>query len=129
MSKLPRIRSHYNWVTSCVHRYMGRHPRRNRRIVFGSLWRTSIAWGFLQKGTKINSLNKLCRKYNTDVLVGCKTQADWHQATDKQQFQDLIGVGMENRSMVAYNVNKGMQRNQHDGCAVMAIGRFSSEVS
>ncbi len=36
---------------------------------------------------------------------------------------------MENRSMVAYNVNKRMQRNQHGGCAMMAIGQFSSEVS
>ncbi len=87
--------------------------------------------GFFTKGTKINSLNKLCRKYNTDVLAGCKTQADWHQATDKQQFWNLIGVGMENRRVVAYNVNnnKRMQRNQHGGCAMMAIGQFSSEVS
>ncbi len=36
---------------------------------------------------------------------------------------------MENRSVVAYNVNKHMQRNQHGRCAMMAIGRFSSEVS
>jgi hypothetical protein len=85
--------------------------------------------GFFTKGTKINSLNKLCRKYNTDVLAGCETQADWRQATDEQQFRNLIGVGMENRSVVAYNVNECMQRNQHGGCAMMAIGQFSSEVS
>jgi hypothetical protein len=85
--------------------------------------------GVFTKGTKINSLNKLCRRYNTDVLAGCETQADWCQATDEQQFRNLIGVGMENRSVVAYNVNKRMQRNQHGGCAMMAIGRFSSEVS
>ena len=36
---------------------------------------------------------------------------------------------MENRSMVTYNVNERMQQNQHGGCAMMAIGRFSSEVS
>jgi hypothetical protein len=36
---------------------------------------------------------------------------------------------MENRSVVAYNVNERMQRIQHGGCAMMAIGRFSSEVS
>ena len=85
--------------------------------------------GVFTKGTKINSLNKLCRKYNTDVLAGCKTQADWRQATDEQQLRNLIGVGMENRSVVAYNFNKCMQRNQHGGCAMMAIERFSSEVS
>jgi hypothetical protein len=84
--------------------------------------------GVFTKGTKINSLNKLCRRFNTDVLAGCKTQADWHQATDEQQFWNLIGVGMENRSVVAYNVNEHMQRNQH-GRAMMAIGQFSSEVS
>ena len=85
--------------------------------------------GVFTKDTKIKSLNKLCRRYNADVLAGCETQADWRQATDKQQFRNLIGVGMENRSVVAYNVNKRMQRNQHDGCAMMAIGKFSSEVS
>jgi len=42
--------------------------------------------GFFTKGTKINSLNKLCRKYNTGILAGCKAQADWRQATDEQQF-------------------------------------------
>ncbi len=31
--------------------------------------------------------------------------------------------------MVVYNVNMHMQRNQHGGCAMMAIGRFFSEVS
>ena len=36
---------------------------------------------------------------------------------------------MENRSVVAYNVNECMQRNQHGGHAMMAIGRFSSEFS
>jgi hypothetical protein len=36
---------------------------------------------------------------------------------------------MENRSVVAYNVNERMQRNQHGGCARMAIRQFSSEVS
>jgi hypothetical protein len=86
-------------------------------------------FGGFTKDTKINSLNKLCRKYNTDVLAGCETQADWRQATDEQQFRNLIGVGMENRSVVTYNVNERMQRNQHGGCAMMAIGRFSSEVS
>jgi hypothetical protein len=30
-------------------------------------------------------------------------------------------VGMENRSVVAYNVNERMQQNQHGGCAMMAI--------
>jgi hypothetical protein len=68
--------------------------------------------GVFTKGTKINSLNKLCRKYNTDVLAGCETQVDWRQATNEQQFWNLIGVGMENRSVVAYNVNECMQRNQ-----------------
>ncbi len=85
--------------------------------------------GVFTKDTKINSLKKLCRKYNTDVLAGCKTQVDWRQAMDEQQFQNLIGVGMKNRSVIAYNVNECMQRNQHGGCAMMAIGRFSSEVS
>jgi hypothetical protein len=32
--------------------------------------------GIFTKGTKINSLNKLCRQFNVDILAGCKTQAD-----------------------------------------------------
>ena len=67
--------------------------------------------GVFVKGTKINSLNKLCRQFNTDILAGRKTQTDWHQDTDKQQFRNLIGVGMENRSMVAYNINEWIQHN------------------
>ena len=78
--------------------------------------------GVFTKGTKINSLNKLCRRFNTNVLAGCETQADWRQATDEQQFWNLIGVGMENRSLVTYNVNKHMQQNQHGGCTMMAMG-------
>ncbi len=79
-------------------------------------------------GTMINSLNKLCWQLNTDILAGCKTQADWHQASEEQQFRNVIGVGMESSSIVAYNINKRMQQNQHGWCAMMAMGRFSAEV-
>jgi len=84
--------------------------------------------GIFTKGTTINSLNKLSRQFNTDILAGCETQADWRQATDEQQFRNIIGVGMETRSIVAYNINERMQRNQHGSCAMMAMGRFSAEV-
>ncbi len=60
------------------------------------------------KGTKINSLNKLCHQFNTDILAGCKTLADWRQASKKQQFRNVIGMGMETRSIVAHNVNERM---------------------
>jgi hypothetical protein len=84
--------------------------------------------GIFTKGTKINSLNKLCQQFNTDMLAGCKTQADWHQATKEQQFRNIIGVGMETRSVVSHNINKWMQCNQHGGCAIMAMGCLSAEV-
>jgi hypothetical protein len=42
--------------------------------------------GFFTNGVKINALNKLCCKFKTDILAGCKTQADWRQATNEQQF-------------------------------------------
>jgi hypothetical protein len=35
---------------------------------------------------------------------------------------------METRSIVAYNINKRMQQNQHSGCTMVAMGRFSAEV-
>jgi hypothetical protein len=84
--------------------------------------------GIFTKGTKINSLNKLCRQFNTNILEGCKTQADWCQASEEQQFRNVIGVGMETRSIVAYNINERMQQNQHGGCTMMAMGCFSAEV-
>ncbi len=87
-----------------------------------------ISLGLLTKGAKINKLNKLCRQFNTNILAGCETQAEWRQASKEQQFRNIIGVGMETWSIVAHNINEQMQRNQHDGCTMMAIGCFSAEV-
>ncbi len=84
--------------------------------------------GIFTKGTKINSLNKICRQFNTNILAGYKTQADWGQASKEQQFRNVIGVGMETRSIVTHNVNEWMERNQYGGCAMMALGCFSAEV-
>jgi hypothetical protein len=84
--------------------------------------------GFFTNGVKINTLNKQCRKFKTDILAGCKMQADWRQATNEQQFLNIISVGMETRSIVAHNINERMQQNQHGGCAMMVMGSFSAEV-
>jgi hypothetical protein len=84
--------------------------------------------GIFTNGTKINSLNKLYWQFNTDFLAGCKTQADWRQASEEQQFRNVIGIGMESRSVVAYNINERMQQNLYGGCAMMAMGCFSAEV-
>ncbi len=53
--------------------------------------------GVFTNGTKINALNKICREFKADVLAGCKTQADWQQATEteEQQFKNILGVGMD----------------------------------
>jgi hypothetical protein len=84
--------------------------------------------GVFTKGTKINCLNKLCHQFNTNILAGCETQADWCQASEEQQFRNVIGMGMETRSIVAHNVNEQMHRNQYGRCAMMAMGCFSAEV-
>ncbi len=55
---------------------------------------------------KIKKLSKLCRQFNTEIVAGCETQVDWCQATNEQQFRNVIGVGMETRSIVAHNVNE-----------------------
>ena len=55
-------------------------------------------------------------------------QADWRQATDEQQFRNIIGIGMDTKSVVAHNINEHMKRNQHGGCAMMAMGWVSAEV-
>jgi hypothetical protein len=84
--------------------------------------------GVFTNGTKINALNKICREFKADDLAGCETWADWRQATEEQQFKNILGVGMDTRSIVVHNINKQMQRNQHGGCAMMAMGHFSAEV-
>jgi hypothetical protein len=84
--------------------------------------------GIFTKDIKINSLSKLCQQFNTNILAGCKTQADWRQATKEQQFRNIIGIGMETWSVVSHNINKRMQGKQHGGCAIMEIGSFSAEV-
>jgi hypothetical protein len=61
-------------------------------------------------------------------LAGCKTQADWRQATKEQQFRNIIGIGMETWSVISQNINEWMKRNQHGGCAMMPMGRFSAKV-
>jgi hypothetical protein len=35
---------------------------------------------------------------------------------------------MDTWSIVEHNINVRMQQNQHGGCAMMAMGRFSAEV-
>jgi hypothetical protein len=84
--------------------------------------------GVFTNEVKIIALNKLWRKFNTDTLAGCEMQADWRQATNEQQFRNIIGIGMDTKSIVAHNINERMKRNQHGGCAMMAMARFSAEV-
>ena len=112
------------WRRTAYGKALGAKPDNCVRVVmenFNSL-------GVFTNGVKINALNKLCRKFNSDILAGCETQVDWHQATDEQQFRNIIGIGMDTRSVVAHNINERMKRNQHGGCAMMAMGRFSAEV-
>ncbi len=71
----------YGWATSTK-------PDSCVWVIFGNF----ISLGVFKKGTKINSLNKLYRQFNTDILAGCKTQADWRQASKEQQFRNIIGV-------------------------------------
>jgi hypothetical protein len=52
----------------------------------------------------------------------------WCQATEEQQFRNVIGVMMETRSIVVHNINKQMHWNQHGGCTMMAMGQFSADV-
>ncbi len=35
---------------------------------------------------------------------------------------------MDTWSIVAHNINEQMQRNQHGGCTMMAMGRFAAGV-
>jgi hypothetical protein len=83
---------------------------------------------FFTNVTKINALNKICREFKANVLAGCETQADRRQATEEQQLKNILGVGMDTRSIVAHNINEQMQRSQHSGCAMMAMGRFTAKV-
>jgi hypothetical protein len=77
---------------------------------------------------KITAVNNMCRKYNVDILCGCKTQIDWRQVPQSRKFHNLFGVGTETRSVVANNINERMRPNQFGGCAMMAFNTISSEV-
>jgi hypothetical protein len=85
--------------------------------------------GDFTSNTKINAMNKIYQEFNTDVLAGWETQVDWCQAMEEQQFRNVIGVGMETRGIVAHNINKQMQWNQHGGCTMMAMSHFSADVA
>jgi len=70
------------WCKTAYGKAPGAKPDNCVRVVvenFNSL-------GVFTNGVKINALNKLCCKFNTDILAGCETQVDWRQATDEQQF-------------------------------------------
>jgi hypothetical protein len=106
----------------------GKAPREKPDNCICVMMKKFNSLGISTKGTKINSLNKLCRQFNVNILAGCKTQADWCQATKEQQFRNIIGIGMETWSIIAHKINEQMQLNQHGGCAMMAMVRFFAKV-
>ncbi len=57
--------------TSCNCKIMEGHQVENRTTAFESLWKFFYSLGVFTKGTKINSLNKLCHQFNNDILAGC----------------------------------------------------------
>jgi hypothetical protein len=68
----------------------GKKPREKPSDCMHVIIENFNSLGVFTNGTKINALNKICREFKADVLAGCKTQADWHQATEEQQFQNII---------------------------------------
>jgi hypothetical protein len=82
----------------------------------------------LSGNAKIMAINNLCWDFKVDLLCGCKTQTDWQQVPQAQQFHNLFGVGMETRSIVAHNLNERMRLNQFRGCAKMAMSTIAPEV-
>jgi hypothetical protein len=77
---------------------------------------------------KITSINILCHYFKVDMLCGCKTQVDWRMVPNSCRFNNLFGVGMETRSVVAHNINERMLTNQYGGCAIMAMNTISAEL-
>jgi hypothetical protein len=106
----------------------GRAPSKKPDNCISVIMENFYSLAIFTKGTKINSLNMLCHQFNTGILAGCKTRADWHQASEEHQFRNVIGVGMGTRSIVAHNVDERMQQNQYGRCTMMAMGCFSIEV-
>jgi hypothetical protein len=51
----------------------GKAPREKPNNCIQMIMENFNSLGIFTKGTKINSLNKLCREFNTDILAGCKT--------------------------------------------------------
>jgi hypothetical protein len=63
-----------------------------------------------------------------DILCGCETQVDCRQVPELHKFHNLIGAGMQTRSIVVHNINKQMRVNQYGGCAIMAMNTIAPEV-
>ena len=78
--------------------------------------------------SKINAINNLCRDFKVDILCGCETQVDWCQVPESRRFHNLIGAGMQTRSIVAHNINERMRVNQYGGCTIMAMNTIAPEV-
>jgi hypothetical protein len=77
---------------------------------------------------KINSVNNLCRNFKVALLCGCKTQVDWQYLTKSHKFNNLFGIGIKSRSIVAHNITERVCVNQVGGCAMMAMNSISPEV-
>jgi hypothetical protein len=84
--------------------------------------------GILSGNAKITAINNLCRDFKVDILCGCKKQIDWRMVPQERRFHNLVGTGLETRSVVAHNINKRILQNQFGGCAMMAMGSISPEI-
>ncbi len=60
----------------------GQAPQENPDNCIWVIMENFNSLGIFTKGTNINSLNKLCRQFNTNILAGWETQAAWRQASD-----------------------------------------------
>ena len=68
-------------------------------------------------------------KYRADVFGMCETQCDWSMAEHDQQLGNIILKEKQKRLAVGYNEqDKGIQRDQHGGMAIMALDRMANHV-
>ncbi len=108
-SRALRLRYTSRLVIFGVNQHMGSAPWAKPDDCIQIIMENFNSLGVFMSNTKISTMNKLCQEFNTDVLAGCKTQVDWHQATEEQQFKNVIEDGMETRIIIAHNINKQMQ--------------------
>ena len=102
------------------HRYV---PDKKTDGIFSIIWEN---WNSIKLFTekncdRISKIDGTRKRYNADIVGGCKPQVDWSMKDNKQHFYRLYGFGELKKGKVAHNSNAYIQQYQQGGTLAMAF--------